>query len=234
MQSDSNRICMRRNVAWKERHSFGIAKKLQAGNSDAFFVVKVKTFRFAFADSMTFAYQRRNILGARLAVKKCKVVSLKAPPDRPKRCPRRTLSAVSPRCSSRRSLRERWEPVSRLSKLLSLSLSIARSLSPLRAEQSIRAELEVTTGHRLNQSKPHFISLPPPTRTLPPSLLSLFPFLSLHISRSSRLPGSFSFAVLLSPRLSPSYLFQAWIIHRPRCQGTHRPWRSLVYVRRNW
>lgn len=130
----------------------------------------------------------------------------------------------------------RMEPVSRQSRLLSLSLSITRSLSlsSLRAKQSIRVELEVTTGHRLNQSKPHFISLPP-TRVLPPSLLSLFPFLSPRISRSSpRL-----FLLRRSPftsTLSPSCLFQAWIIHRPPMsrdsQAPER--RSLVYVRRNW
>lgn len=184
-------------------------------------------------------WRQRGVLRARLAVKKCKVVSLKAAADGPKRCPRRTLSAVSPRCSSRRRAAACEKDGTGFSAEqaplpLTLDHSVSLSLSSLRAKQSIRVELEVTTGHRLNQSKPHFISLPP-TRALPPSLLSLFPFLSPRISRSSpRL-----FLLRRSPftsTLSPSCLFQAWIIHRPPMsrdsQAPER--RSLVYVRRNW
>lgn len=157
-------------------------------------LLKLNFSRCAFKDSMTFAYRRWGVLGVGLAVKKCKVVSLKAPADGPKRCLRRTLSAVSPRCSSRRSLREGWN---RFLGWASSSPSHSQSLglSPLRGKQSIRAELEVTTGHRLNQSKPHFISLPP-TRALPSSLLSLFLFLSsrdLLLVSLALSPSPFSF-----------------------------------------
>lgn len=124
---------------------------------------------------------------------------------------------------------------------LSLSLPVTRSLfCSNRAVDPSR--LEVTTGHRLNQSKPRFISLLP-TRILSLLFLSLFlyPFLSLRISPSfPRLfffisalsPSLYSF---LSPRLSPSCLFQTWIIHRPRCQGTHGPELDKDrWCTRNW
>lgn len=90
----------------------------------------------------------------------------------------------------------RTEPVPRLSRLLSLSLSVIRSLSsPNRAVDP--SWLEVTTGHRLNQSKPRFISL------LPTRILSSLLFSPLSPLFSSPPPLSLPF---LTPRIFRSYL----------------------------
>lgn len=104
---------------------------------------------------------------------------------------------MSPRCSSRRSLREGWNRFrgrAGSSIPLPLALSVTRSLS-----SSNRAvdpsQLEVTTGHRLNQSKPCFISLSP---ALSVCFFSLFLFIlfrsciSRAVSSSSRFPLSSS------------------------------------------
>lgn len=129
-----------------------------------------------------------------------------------KRCLRRTLSAVSPMCSnSPLQSARKTEPVPRLSRLLFLSLSIIRSLSsPNRAVDP--SKLEVTTGHRLNQSiNPISLISLSPTRVLSYLLFflfspsfSLFPF--SHLTSRGLifvyLSSSLSSVVLLSPRLS--------------------------------
>lgn len=170
----------------------------------------------AFTDSVIFAIPTAKRFKGQIGCQKVQGRIAKSPAGRAQTMPSEDAKCSVSEVQQPPQPARRMEPVSRLSRLLSLSHSRSLGLSPLRAEQSIRAELEVTTGHHLNQCKPHSISFPP-TRALPPFRLSLFPFLSPRILRSSRLPGSFSFTVLLSPRLSlrPSCLFQAWIIHRP-------------------
>lgn len=104
-------------------------------------------------------------------------------------------------------------------------LTLGYSVSLLSSNRAVDpSRLEVTTGYRLNQSKPRFISLLP-TRIISLLFLFLSLFLSfilslrislclLHLSffTSAPSPSLYSF---LSPQLSPSCLFQAWIIHRP-------------------
>jgi len=204
---------------------------------------------------------------SRIACQKRKVVPLKAPSNGPE-----TVPSENAKCSvsevqqppQQQQPARRMEPVPRRSRLLlsfslSLSLSLSRAcahsrslgLSLLCSNRAVDpSQLEVTTGHRLNQSKPRFISPP-----LSPAVLSVSHSLSLSLSLSfslllARLALFLSYphlarglilglSFLFLPRRSPFTWTHSLslslslsllpVSSRPgssigrRCQGTHGP-----------
>lgn len=166
-------------------------------------------------------YRRGGTFRRSIGCQKCKVVSLKAPTDGSKRRPRRrTLSAVSPRNPAQRqprraARRSAWRvrrignrfPRPRAGSLLPLALGRSVSLPP---EPRVvdPSRLEVTTGHRLNQSKPPppVVSLLPSTRVVSTFSLCYTRSYSLFLSRLAHLIPRLSLRLFLQQR-SPFTLF---------------------------